>query len=118
LVRLADSVKNGLFVASENLTVMVSSSPNTASSIGSGSAAFIEVINGPAFCPNSASVKVALNVNVDASDVPSLFLSPPANSTFTVNVVRLLLPPVSSIVMTRTDGLIQVPSRKLFWCMA
>ncbi len=44
-------VTGGVLVASENLTVMVSPFPNTASSIGSESAAFIDVISGPGFMP-------------------------------------------------------------------
>ena len=89
---------------------MVSPFPNTASSIVSGSAALIEVIDGLGFWPNSASVKAALNVSEDASDVPASFVSPPSGSTIIVNAVRLLIKPVSSMVMTRTDGLTQVPT--------
>jgi len=42
----------GSFVASENLTVIVSPFPNTASSTGAESAAVIEVIDGPALTPS------------------------------------------------------------------
>ena len=89
---------------------MVSPFPNTASSIGLGSAPFIEVINGPSFCPKSSSMKAVLNVDVDASDVPASFVRPPVCFTVNVNGVGVAIPPVSSIVMTRTDGLIQVPT--------
>ncbi len=84
----------GVLVASENLTVMVSPSPNTASSIGAGSTAFIDVINGPCFCPNSASMKTALNIDSDASDVPASFVRPPSCFTVIVNGVGVAIQPV------------------------
>ena len=103
-------MKNGLFVASENLTVMVSPSPNTASSIGKGSTALIEVMNGPGLSP-----KLPINnkaVSLESNDVPSLFLSPPpANTLMTRSpTVGEVLPVASIIVMIRIDGFTQVPT--------
>ena len=102
----------GVLVASENLTVMVSPFENTASRTGSGSAALIDVMNGPAFIP-----KLPARVGdsaVEAFDVSSSFLSSTTIFlTVNVNPPTPVVgdPPVESrMVITRTEGLAQEPT--------
>ncbi len=94
----------GWFVGSENLTVMVSSTENPAITVP-GSAAVIDVMDGPAFL-SAPKLPVSLGEReVETADVSSSFLRLP--DVFTVNV-RLLMaggvaPVVLTIVMIRTD---------------
>ena len=109
-------MKNGLFVASENLTVMVSLFVNPLTSPvvwPSGSAAVIDMMDGPAFAPKLPTR--AGDIDMDGLEVPSTFLRLPASVTCNLNSLlgSLTAGPtpsvVSIMVMTRTDRLIQEP---------
>ena len=98
------------FVASENLTVMVSLFENPDFGVTSESLAFIEVMNGPGLTPKLPTNNT--DVEVEGNDVPSLFLSAP--SILTVMTISTLgttsVLAESIIVIVRVDGFIQVPT--------
>ena len=107
MLRLVVVVTDGWLVASENLTVIVSAFPYTASPL-SGSAATNDVINGPAFVPNVPD-NVG-DVAVDTADVPAEFFRLPPDFTVSVNApICGDAEPASVMVMTKVCELVHEP---------